>query len=342
MPRNAAGTYTLPASNPVVTGTPIQSGGWANPTMSDIGNEITNSLDRGGRGGMTGPFGVTDGSAVAPGLRFTNDPDNGLYRDVANSWWLAAGGLAIMQVTSTGVTLAPGMIASNFGASVDQNDGIPPDFIKGDLWFESDTGNFYVQYQNPDLTFSVVGLNSVSAGPYVPLASVGVANGVASLDSTGKVPSAQLPVTTPPGTVFDFAGLLAQIPVGYLNCDGASYTTAGQPTLFAAIGYIWGGGGANFNVPNLSRRATVGAGGTATGTLGNVVGNVGGEETHLLTLAELASHAHGGVQAGVAGADGTGAIVSAGTTFSSTFAVGSNTAHNTVQPSAVMLKIIKT
>lgn len=238
MPRNAAGTYTLPASNPVVTGTPIQSGGWANPTMSDIGNEITNSLDRGGRGGMTGPFGVTDGSAVAPGLRFTNDPDNGLYRDVANSWWLAAGGLAIMQVTSTGVTLAPGMIASNFGASVDQNDGIPPDFIKGDLWFESDTGNFYVQYQNPDLTFSVVGLNSVSAGPYVPLASVGAINGVAPLDPSAKVPSVNLYM----GVAFGIATLdgSVKIPIAQFNMSPLTNSLGANVPFGTVSTYVTG------------------------------------------------------------------------------------------------------
>lgn len=38
-------------------------------------------------------------------------------------------------------------------------------------------------------------------------------------------------------------------PVGWLNCDGASYLVAAQPTLFAVIGYTFGGAGANFNVP---------------------------------------------------------------------------------------------
>lgn len=49
MSRNSSGVYTLPAGNPVITGTVIAST-WANPTMSDIANEITNSVDRAGRG----------------------------------------------------------------------------------------------------------------------------------------------------------------------------------------------------------------------------------------------------------------------------------------------------
>lgn len=55
MPRNANGTYVLPAGNPVVPGTLIEST-WANPTMSDLGNEITQSLPRNGSAPMTGPL----------------------------------------------------------------------------------------------------------------------------------------------------------------------------------------------------------------------------------------------------------------------------------------------
>jgi hypothetical protein len=43
MARNGSGTYTLPAGNPVVTGTTISST-WANNTLNDIGNAVTASL----------------------------------------------------------------------------------------------------------------------------------------------------------------------------------------------------------------------------------------------------------------------------------------------------------
>lgn len=36
----------------------------------------------------------------------------------------------------------------------------------------------------------------------------------------------------------------------WLYCNGASYTTAGFPDLFAYLGYTYGGAGANFNVPD--------------------------------------------------------------------------------------------
>lgn len=44
MPRNGSGQYTLPAGNPVVTGTTISSSGWAIPTLSDIATALTASI----------------------------------------------------------------------------------------------------------------------------------------------------------------------------------------------------------------------------------------------------------------------------------------------------------
>lgn len=105
MPRNSAGTYTLPAGNPVITDTPIESDGWANPTLSDIASELTNSLDRAGRGGMTGPFSITDGTLASPGLRWTTDTNNGLYRFAADDWFAVAGGVAVMEFTPTLVSV---------------------------------------------------------------------------------------------------------------------------------------------------------------------------------------------------------------------------------------------
>lgn len=57
MPRNGSGVYSLPSGNPVVDGTAIEAG-WANPTLADIGNEITNSLPRSGTAPMAGPLGM--------------------------------------------------------------------------------------------------------------------------------------------------------------------------------------------------------------------------------------------------------------------------------------------
>lgn len=53
MSRNGSGTYTLPAGNPVVTGTTISST-WANNTLNDIAAAITDSLAADGQTTATG------------------------------------------------------------------------------------------------------------------------------------------------------------------------------------------------------------------------------------------------------------------------------------------------
>ena len=72
MSRNGSGTYTLPAGNPVVTGTTISST-WANNTLSDIATALTGSLAADGQTTATGPLNmgtqkVTNiGAATVPG-----------------------------------------------------------------------------------------------------------------------------------------------------------------------------------------------------------------------------------------------------------------------------------
>jgi hypothetical protein len=60
MSRNGSGTYTLPAGNPVVTGTTISST-WANNTLSDMATAITGSIAADGQTPITGALiGVSD------------------------------------------------------------------------------------------------------------------------------------------------------------------------------------------------------------------------------------------------------------------------------------------
>jgi hypothetical protein len=53
MSRNGSGVYSLPAGNPVVTGTTISST-WANSTLTDIQNAITQSISADGQTPITG------------------------------------------------------------------------------------------------------------------------------------------------------------------------------------------------------------------------------------------------------------------------------------------------
>jgi hypothetical protein len=94
--RNSSGTYSLPSGNPVATGTAISST-VHNNTMSDFGTEITDSLSRSGKGGMSAPLQLADGTAALPGLTFGSDTDLGLYRSAANTMRAVCGSSTEVQ-----------------------------------------------------------------------------------------------------------------------------------------------------------------------------------------------------------------------------------------------------
>lgn len=92
----------------------------------------------------------------------------------------------------------------------------------------------------------------------------------------------------PAGIINQYGGSTA--PSGYLMCTGQSISTTEYPALFQAIGYTYGGSGANFNVPNLQGRVPVGR--DATQTEFDALGEAGGNKTHTLTVNEMPSHTH--------------------------------------------------
>jgi hypothetical protein len=102
MPRNASGTYSLPAGNPVVSGSVISST-WANPTLADVANELTNSLSRNGQGGMLVPFEFTNGTFGAPGITWASETSTGFYRPATSDMRATVAGIPRMRWTNVGV-----------------------------------------------------------------------------------------------------------------------------------------------------------------------------------------------------------------------------------------------
>jgi microcystin-dependent protein len=93
----------------------------------------------------------------------------------------------------------------------------------------------------------------------------------------------------PAGVIVPYTG--ATPPTGWLVCDGTSYATATYPDLFAVIGYTYGGGGANFNVPNLKGRVIVGQ--DAADASFDTRGETGGTKTHThATHSNHGDHTH--------------------------------------------------
>jgi len=86
------------------------------------------------------------------------------------------------------------------------------------------------------------------------------------------------------GMVAVWAGANGNIPAGWLLCDGASVATATYADLHTAIGYVYGGAGANFNLPNLVNRFVRGQSTQTAAT--------GGADSLTLSTAQMPTHTH--------------------------------------------------
>jgi microcystin-dependent protein len=94
----------------------------------------------------------------------------------------------------------------------------------------------------------------------------------------------------PTGTILEYGGSTA--PTGFLMCGGGTQLIANYPALYAVLGTTYGGDGSTtFGIPDKRGRVSIGAG-QGTSLTNRVLGATGGEETHVLLLAELASHTH--------------------------------------------------
>jgi hypothetical protein len=75
--RNSSGSYSTP--NTFVTGTTINTS-QVNANFADLASEMTDSLDRSGKGGMLAALRGTDGTVAAPAYSWTSETGSGLYR----------------------------------------------------------------------------------------------------------------------------------------------------------------------------------------------------------------------------------------------------------------------
>jgi microcystin-dependent protein len=136
---------------------------------------------------------------------------------------------------------------------------------------------------------------------------------------------------------FVIASARADVPSGWLPCDGAVYSVVDYPLLYAAIGNVWGGTpGSTFGVPDFRDRALVGVGEQGLGA-------AFGDATHALTVAEMPVHQHSEIAVtttpGLAGEVPAPVAVGAP---GSTGSVGGGAAHNNIPPSAAIRWLIRT
>lgn len=80
-------------------------------------------------------------------------------------------------------------------------------------------------------------------------------------------------------------------PANCLPCDGSEYDAVDYPRLWGLLDPFFYSGPDTFVTPDLRGRSVLGAG-TGTGLSARGVGDIGGEETHVLTATEMPAHTH--------------------------------------------------
>lgn len=104
MSRDSSGTYDLPLPD-VVAGDTIEAS-WANTTLTDLETEMTDSLSRSGKGGMTAALKLAAGTVSAPGVAFSSETNSGFYRAGAGDIRMALAGAEAWRMTSAGLRVA--------------------------------------------------------------------------------------------------------------------------------------------------------------------------------------------------------------------------------------------
>lgn len=154
----------------------------------------------------------------------------------------------------------------------------------------------------------------------------------------------------PAGSTIPYAGSSA--PSGWLFCFGQAVSRTTYATLFAAISTVYGSGDGTttFNLPDMRGRVAAGKddmGGTAanrvtnagSGITGTSLGSAGGAQNHVLTVPQLPSFLQRSTTATSNPAHGDSVPLPVADDVNVT--VGSDEAHQNMQPTIIMNYIIK-
>ena len=143
--------------------------------VTDLISDFADVRDYAGNGKFN------DGAVGTPGITFTQDQDNGLYRIGSNNWALAAGGQKIVDISTSGINVTG---AGTFSGAVT---------VTGNLInFNTGAGNApYIQHTGNQLdirggTGSTRFLNNAGSQSTVTIRDTGNVNG-SGLDVTGTV-----------------------------------------------------------------------------------------------------------------------------------------------------------
>ena len=197
---------------------------------------------------------------------------------------------------------------------------------------------------------------TITASDNILFSDVDDGNNVKKTTVQGVIDLVPIPQGVPTGTILDFAGDTA--PSNYFLCHGQDVSRTTYNDLFVAIGTTYGAGDGSttFNIPDLRGRVSAGKddmGGAAASRLtlarpegvdGSALGNTGGAESHTLNVDELAAHDHDLIGAGGSSGPQQGLAKDSNANNLGDNLVGNtggDEAHNNVQPTIVLNKIIR-
>ena len=135
MSRNGSGVYSLPAGNPVVTGTSISST-WSNTTLSDIATALTGSVASDGQTPMTGNLDMNSQKVVllANGTVSTDAINLGQLTAALTNTTVTGN----LTVTGNGTFQGTGFVLISKGTTAER----PVSPVEGQIRYNTDTDQF--------------------------------------------------------------------------------------------------------------------------------------------------------------------------------------------------------
>ena len=219
-------------------------------------------------------FGVTDNQ-----LNYHSIKDHVFYNGGKN-----ADGIEYMRLDASG-NLGIGVSSPN--AKLDISNNINQNILKlnNNKVIVDNDGKIGVGKQ-PSYTLDVSGniFSNAKLGINVdPIYQIDV-DGDINVTGGYRINGNQMIDAIPVGTVISYTN--ETLPSGWLKCDGTELLRSGYPDLFAVLGTKYGGTATTFNLPDMRTRTILGSGQNRS------IGDVGGSETHTLTVDEIPSHSH--------------------------------------------------
>lgn len=164
----------------------------------------------------------------------------------------------------------------------------------GAIWLAMVGYKFVLTDANDSLIATWDGIRNADATtvPFAPPVGLGFGAGTDTVKEALVDLANAATTNTPVGSIVMYGGVT--VPTGFLLCDGSVKAATDYPELYVALGSTFDTGGegtGNFRLPDLRGRFPIGTG-TGAGLTDRVLGDKGGEETHVLTEGELAQHYH--------------------------------------------------